>query len=345
MPLSYSSSTQVSYRKSDNESDVSSTKICSSGLPAFPSIFSGVLTADIKQAAIQFRTHNESFSLVVEPHGARVSQFRLRSRTVWSRPSWDHSFLLTLSDEDSGVLASSFRSHGVFAPVETKIFSNILQSCDEDCPLVVDVGVNVGYLTFFASAQGCRVVGFEPQRRIHDLLRISATSNNVQGRVAVYPFGLSSNPRRFLQDEPSSWGRARIVDRTTDRKGRKPRTALNEIDVKRLDALIAQPVLLLKIDVEGHELEVLQGAQRLLEQHLVRNIVIEISTQNFQEVWKLLEASYNAFCWAEPYYDDVLIRGIFNTSLRLSSLGRYFSGWRQAFEEKVTDCWFISKWS
>ena len=62
---------------------------------------------------------------------------------------------------DSGLLPKNFVNNGIFAPVETAVFDNILRKKTVKCkPHVIDVGVNVGYLSIKAAISGYKVIGF-----------------------------------------------------------------------------------------------------------------------------------------------------------------------------------------
>ena len=78
----------------------------------------------------------------------------------------------------------------------------------------------------------------------------------------------------------------------------------NELDWDRVPALSVDDVLgdeqqavLLKIDVEGHEIEAVESAKRALAEHRVKNVVLEFYPRRFGSVeraWTLLE---RFFAW------------------------------------------------
>lgn len=97
------------------------------------------------------------------------------------RRSTRHEFFLAVDKLDRGVLPKTFLKYGLFAPIETAVFEKILlpsKSKKANCePVVIDVGVNIGYLTFKAASLGYKVFGFEPQARLHDLLCLTKKVN------------------------------------------------------------------------------------------------------------------------------------------------------------------------
>jgi len=129
----------------------------------------------------------------------------------------------------------------------------------------VDVGANVGYFSLLAASRGdARVVAFEPQRGIAELLRRSADYNRLGGRLRVEPLALSDAPAVMRMTScPGNTGHARLAGAGRDALQPDP------VPVVALDDWLAGnpvgPVSVCKIDTEGAELQVLQGMARLLE--------------------------------------------------------------------------------
>ena len=123
--------------------------------------------------------------------------------------------------------------------------------------LVVDAGANIGNHTlYFAKVLGCRVAAFEPVPSTASILEENVRINGVEDRVGVYRFalGAQSATARIDAYDPSNIGGTSL---SMDASG--------EIQVRALDDVeIGQPVRLIKVDVEGMDLAVLQGARHLL---------------------------------------------------------------------------------
>ena len=220
-------------------------------------------------------------------------------------------------------------------------------------PIVVDVGVNIGYLTFKAASLGYKVFGFEPQARIHELLCLTSKVNSFpSGQIYLYPFGLSSKSTVYDQVSTDSWGRAHILDESVDNrrynKFRKTKN-LKKIEVHRLDEILSREVhvQLLKIDVEGHELKVLEGATGILQKGHVKNIVIELSHNkhdNIRKVWDMLfnKFGFNSavYCWKENYEDTNAIKLSSAGYLDLNDYGSFCDSFKCVTDNSPTDCWF-----
>ncbi|MGF1462339.1 MAG: FkbM family methyltransferase [Maricaulaceae bacterium] len=124
--------------------------------------------------------------------------------------------------------------------------------------LVFDVGANIGNHTlYFAGCCGCSVTAFEPHPIAASYLLDNVARNGLAGQVVVQEaaLGAFAGHARFGSTPQHNLGAASL---RWDRDG--------EVEVVPLDTFVDdRPVRLVKIDVEGMELEVLQGAQALID--------------------------------------------------------------------------------
>jgi FkbM family methyltransferase len=170
---------------------------------------------------------------------------------------------------------------GVFDPCVTETLHRLIDPGD----LVVDVGANVGYITSLAAARagaGGEVIAYEPHPGVFGLLQRNAGRWRAQPGIAevqLHQAAVSEAPGTAeLASGPrfgENMGVAALRADDDTAAGIEGATVFR-VDVRRLDdALPDRPVGLLKIDVEGHELGVLRGAQRLMRAGVVRDIVFE----------------------------------------------------------------------
>ena len=122
---------------------------------------------------------------------------------------------------------------------------------------VVEGGAHLGFVTVHAArAAGPdgRVIAFEPNVPIHDVLRENLAANGVHDRVDVRPQALGEAPgvaSFFASGDTSSFFKAEA--------GAVP----GEVEVVRGDDVVAGSVDVIKLDVEGAELAALRGMERL----------------------------------------------------------------------------------
>lgn len=83
------------------------------------------------------------------------------------------------------------------------------------------------------------------------------------------------------------------------------RRILGTVRVTQLDRVVNESVLLLKIDTEGYETNVVEGAKALLSQHRVANVLVEVKQANTQRkrdfLWNLANAGgfSHVYNWLE----------------------------------------------
>lgn len=132
---------------------------------------------------------------------------------------------------------------------------------------VVDVGANRGSYSYWmhkaVGSQG-NVVAFEPQPELTTYLQDLRASFGLN-RLTIVPAGLSSHPEQTQLIRPRHhWGAASLhiaADESTD---------IVPITLITLDHYFAnselRPIRFLKCDVQGHELEVFLGGERILRE-------------------------------------------------------------------------------
>ena len=133
----------------------------------------------------------------------------------------------------------------------------------------VDVGANNGVYAWHLARWSAGVVAFEPQPSHARFLERAFGS-----RVRVEQVALSKESGEAVLRVPQH-------EREDGRATIEPRNRLSQftcdeyaVSCRRLDSYEFGPVGLIKIDVEGHELDVLEGASEILERDHP-NLIIE----------------------------------------------------------------------
>ncbi|MEX2317972.1 MAG: FkbM family methyltransferase [Pirellulales bacterium] len=133
----------------------------------------------------------------------------------------------------------------------------------------VDVGCHKGAYTYWMRRRvgpAGEVIAFEPQPRQVEYLRTVFQSMHYTN-VTLVPMGLSDTPGRLRLHIPTAAGATHFASFVAGRSADRSCDAI-DVDVTTLDAFFgARPrgPDFLKIDVEGHELAVLEGGRRTLE--------------------------------------------------------------------------------
>lgn len=139
--------------------------------------------------------------------------------------------------------------------------------------VALDIGANIGMtaLVLGALAPAGRVVAAEPSPRTARALRETLALNGLEGRVVVEECAVSAAPGEaaFHFDAGHSAGSKLVNDGTMDRATLA--SAPVTVPVTTVDALVAAHALprldLVKVDVEGFEGDVLDGAAATMARH------------------------------------------------------------------------------
>ncbi len=123
--------------------------------------------------------------------------------------------------------------------------------------MALDVGANIGnHTVYFGKVLDLDTIAFEPTPRSHAVLCKNIALNQLEGKVQALRIGAGAQPGRasVLTCDATNWGMNQLNENSD-----------GEIEVKRLDDIARTgPVVLMKIDVEGMEMDVLRGAAEIL---------------------------------------------------------------------------------
>jgi FkbM family methyltransferase len=131
---------------------------------------------------------------------------------------------------------------------------------------VVDVGANIGIYSLPWAVVDPDVIvhSFEPHPGVRDRLKRNVNLNRLAGRIILHPEALSdhagtatlygNNDMSSLSDTVYGVAEAEPI----------------KVQLACLDDVIAideSPISLIKVDVQGHELEVLRGGRKIIDRH------------------------------------------------------------------------------
>jgi FkbM family methyltransferase len=129
---------------------------------------------------------------------------------------------------------------------------------------ILDVGANIGNHTVAFSKIAKNVIAFEPNPLVFELLKIN--TKNLKN-VRIFNFGASDKDAEYEAEvPPSNCGGGHILINSEDRESNSLDSKfifqLRKID--DLEEIVSRDIGLVKVDVEGHEINVFRGMRNLL---------------------------------------------------------------------------------
>ncbi|MBI2343158.1 MAG: FkbM family methyltransferase [Deltaproteobacteria bacterium] len=175
--------------------------------------------------------------------------------------------------------------------------------CDRDA-LAVDIGGNFGMYTTFMAAHAKECVVFEPLPHLASVLVRGFRGRNVR----VEDVALSNGEGRATLRMPRyEMGHSTIEPQNAvDTHIKIPDTIETmTVEKRTLDSYALQPVAFLKIDVEGHEPEVLEGSEQTIRAGLPA-ILIELENRHRTGVVdhvfaRLTQRGYSGFVFHDAH--------------------------------------------
>jgi FkbM family methyltransferase len=158
--------------------------------------------------------------------------------------------------------------------------------------VAIDVGANIGHMTTLMATRVAprgRVFAFEPHPVVGQRLdaNVARLRRGTAAPVQVLHVALSESEGEVFLDGGSAFGSNQGLAHVVD--GASSATAIR-VPTRRLDDVLrGEQVRVAKIDVEGHEPQVLAGATTLLRQRAIEHIVYEAQDGAASPVHDMLE--------------------------------------------------------
>lgn len=187
----------------------------------------------------------------------------------------------------------------------------------------IDVGANIGVFSLMAAHYFGRVLAFEPMPETYSRLTRNAELSFVGGneglkeKFLALPFAVSDENREdTIHLNPLNLGGSRLGGFPAEYMADYPQFSnwdSHKVVCRPLDEIVheqgLESVSLVKIDVEGFEVDVIRGAAATLER-FSPTLYIEVSSEeNYEQIMSLLPAGYGAWDpaslsrvdrWVEP---------------------------------------------
>ena len=195
---------------------------------------------------------------------------------------------LTIRNENTGNKLFSILDYGPIIRYRFKTFwtkePETLEWIDlfPNNSLLIDVGANIGLYSLYAASMGHSVMAFEPQSHNYSLLNSNIVLNNFQDKIIAYPVCIhSESTLSVLHLSDVDFGSAhnsfhRRLDQYGNPLGHTIPQGSISVSLNSLLSDCKSPFIFLKIDVDGNEDFVIQGAAELFASNSLRGILIEL---------------------------------------------------------------------
>jgi FkbM family methyltransferase len=266
-----------------------------SGLPSGRSAFSSIHLVELPKSALR-----SACAWAMSVPLIRSTVRRLRERDVVSdrfvrhaalrgdipiTSPWTSPFLMR-SDARNMLVRRLYFGTDDFEESETfAVFVELIDEAD----VFVDVGANQGIFTLVGATRNSqlRIFSFEPNPNVHALLRTNVAINDLTNRVTVRSDAVSDRPGEVAFHVPPSPFSA--IGALADVAFRDDDGITTTVPAVRLDDVLAtEDVDVIKIDVEGAEARVIEGAQALLRRTRPAIIMEVLEPHDYARAERLL---------------------------------------------------------
>lgn len=148
-----------------------------------------------------------------------------------------------------------------------------LLHCIRQEDLFLDVGANIGSYTVLASAVArAQSFCFEPVPATFKILEKNIEINSIGNLVTAFNNGVGNKQEKLSFTDTADTVNHVVLDTATE-------DSVVVIDVVILDQIIPDnsQAMIMKLDVEGFEKHALEGAERLLHNHFLKAIIVELN--------------------------------------------------------------------
>ena len=189
-----------------------------------------------------------------------------------------------------------------YEPYET----NLIQRQVKNGDVVVDVGANIGYYTVLLAQKAKKAYAFEPDSVNFEILEKNIKANNLKNVVAVKAAVGSKNGELNLYKSEENLGDHKLFKIPLG-SAASPFDKREKIKVVKLDDFIREPVDLIKIDTQGWEPEVIEGAKKIIK-NCKPVLFMEYSPTSYKlaklnenKMMEFLKSIYKKFFWIDEW--------------------------------------------
>jgi FkbM family methyltransferase len=208
-------------------------------------------------------------------------------------------FYISLHNEEFDPLRWEIMTVGSYYETAlTEAFQEILKTSPRDTR-VIDVGGNIGFFSLLSAASKRTVTidTFEPNiknrmryceakavnRWFHTEFDGNSLYSSKSPRLNLYQYGVGKAAGTFVFEENENPGQGAFIEQKTSVGNGLQMITLDSFAKERGWLQSRPDIAILKVDVEGLEYSVIEGAKELLKAGIVRNIFLEVSVKSSEQ--------------------------------------------------------------
>lgn len=166
----------------------------------------------------------------------------------------------------------------------------------KDGGLFIDIGANIGYFSLLAAVKkNVEVIAFEPspreRKRFYENIGLNGFNN-----IVTYPFALSDGSQKLKLSIARDWNPG--LNSFVNDLGTEEVDSI-EVNCHSFDSIVtdemAKRVRLIKIDVEGYEMTVLNGMKGSMDKLGQAKFILEINTKFLELAGYSVKSIYDFF--------------------------------------------------
>jgi len=202
---------------------------------------------------------------------------------VGAKRTWQISDSLMFNIDPCSAFGLRLLTFGIYEEQMVDSINKLLKPGD----VFIDLGGNEGYFSIIAARRvgvSGRVFCIEPQERLWPTIIKNANANSISN-VTLIPIGISDIPgQTTITLYPSlNTGASSIVSSFRTKFYPKQKISLNTLD-SLIQNYEIDEVALIKIDIEGYEVNALRSCCRALKNHVIKKLLIEIHPEQLKKL-------------------------------------------------------------